>query len=220
MKKQDIILIGGGGHCRSCIDVIETENKYHIFGIVDEEGKLHNEVLGYKVIACDKDLPDLVGKHENFLITIGSMKDLSKRTERFKLLKKLGARFPVVISPLAHIAKNVFINEGTIVMHKALVNSNASVGKNCIINTSALIEHDSTVGEHSHISTGSIVNGTCHIGNRVFAGSNSVVVDNVDICDDVIIGSGSVVRKSIGSAGIYAGNPALKVNYDSSKIKK
>jgi hypothetical protein len=22
-KKEDIILIGGGGHCRSCIDVIE-----------------------------------------------------------------------------------------------------------------------------------------------------------------------------------------------------
>ena len=33
MKK--IILIGGGGHCKSCIDVIEQEGKYRIAGIVD-----------------------------------------------------------------------------------------------------------------------------------------------------------------------------------------
>jgi FlaA1/EpsC-like NDP-sugar epimerase len=35
MKK--IILIGGGGHSKSCIDVIENENKYKIVGIVDKK---------------------------------------------------------------------------------------------------------------------------------------------------------------------------------------
>ena len=29
---RDIILIGGGGHCKSCIDVIEMTNKYNIIG--------------------------------------------------------------------------------------------------------------------------------------------------------------------------------------------
>ena len=33
--KEEIILIGGGGHCKSCIDVIEQEGKYQIAGIVD-----------------------------------------------------------------------------------------------------------------------------------------------------------------------------------------
>lgn len=33
--KEQIILIGGGGHCKSCIDVIEQEGKYQIAGIVD-----------------------------------------------------------------------------------------------------------------------------------------------------------------------------------------
>jgi hypothetical protein len=35
MKK--IILVGGGGHCKSCIDVIENENKYKIIGIIDKK---------------------------------------------------------------------------------------------------------------------------------------------------------------------------------------
>ena len=33
MKK--IILIGAGGHCKSCIDVIEEEKKFEIVGIID-----------------------------------------------------------------------------------------------------------------------------------------------------------------------------------------
>ncbi len=35
MKK--IILIGAGGHVRSCIDVIEQSKKYEIFGLIDNE---------------------------------------------------------------------------------------------------------------------------------------------------------------------------------------
>jgi hypothetical protein len=31
---KSLLLIGGGGHCRTCIDVIETEGKYKIAGIV------------------------------------------------------------------------------------------------------------------------------------------------------------------------------------------
>ena len=33
--KQRIVLIGGGGHCKSCIDVIEQQGVYQIAGIVD-----------------------------------------------------------------------------------------------------------------------------------------------------------------------------------------
>ncbi len=43
--KEEIILIGGGGHCRACIDVIETNGKYRIAGIVDTLESLHSKVL-------------------------------------------------------------------------------------------------------------------------------------------------------------------------------
>ena len=34
MKKNKLVLIGAGGHARSCIDVIEQEGKYEICGLV------------------------------------------------------------------------------------------------------------------------------------------------------------------------------------------
>ena len=45
MIKEEIILIGGGGHCKSCIDVIEAEGKYTIAGIPDMAGKKYMKPL-------------------------------------------------------------------------------------------------------------------------------------------------------------------------------
>lgn len=69
--KGGIILVGGGGHCKACIDVIEKENKYKIAGIIDIREKLHQKVLGCEIIATDDDLPRLVKEYDYFLITIG-----------------------------------------------------------------------------------------------------------------------------------------------------
>ncbi len=211
MPKKSLILIGGGGHCKSCVDVIEAEGKFKIAGIIDTEDRLHQDVLGYKITAVDKDLQNLIRSYKYFLITIGSIKEPRKRIEKFEYLKALDAKLPVIISSLAHVSRSARIAEGTIVMHKALVNSDAYIGKNCIINTSVLIEHDAKIGDHCHISTGSIINGKCKIGNRVFIGSNSVVANNINIADDVVVGAGSVVVKTITKAGVYVGNPARPV---------
>ncbi|MGJ0342804.1 acetyltransferase, partial [Aliarcobacter cryaerophilus] len=45
--KEKIVLIGGGGHCHSVIDVIEQTNKYEIIGIVDTKENIGKKVLDY-----------------------------------------------------------------------------------------------------------------------------------------------------------------------------
>ena len=59
-----ILLIGGGGHCRSCIDVIEAEGKYKIAGIVNQPGGNTDPFLGYEVLGDDGDLPELFKKYK------------------------------------------------------------------------------------------------------------------------------------------------------------
>lgn len=210
--KQEIILIGGGGHCKACIDVIEKEDRFKIAGIVDIKRSLHKKVLEYEVTASDEDLPDLVKKRAYFLITIGQIKRADNRLEKFKYLKSLGTQFPVVISPLAYVSKYAHVSEGTVIMHKAFINANVNIGKNCIINTGAIVEHGSSIGNHCHISTGSIINGECSIGKCTFIGSNSVIANNISIADNVVISAGSSVIKSIDVSGTYAGNPAKQLH--------
>ena len=88
----------------------------------------------------------------------------------FNNLKKIGYKFPSIVSPLAYVSPQAKIGEGTIVMHGAIVNRGAIVGNNTIINTKALVEHDAIVGNNCHIATGSTLNGGALIGNNSFIG--------------------------------------------------
>ena len=45
-----IILVGAGGHARSCIDVIELNGIYKIVGLVEKDYSEGNENLGYPII--------------------------------------------------------------------------------------------------------------------------------------------------------------------------
>lgn len=187
--KEQILLIGGGGHCKSVIDVIEQEGRFNIAGIIDKKEFIGQKVLGYEVIGCDDDLSVLRKQYHYACITLGQIKTPQIRIKLFAQLKQLDYALPVIISPLAYVSKHAHIEEGTIVMHHALVNANVKVGKNCIINTKALIEHDAIIEDNCHISTGAIVNGSVHVKEATFYGSNATCKESVIVGGFIKAGS-------------------------------
>jgi sugar O-acyltransferase (sialic acid O-acetyltransferase NeuD family) len=210
---QHIILIGAGGHCRSVIEVIESSKEFTIAGILDKKELVGSRVLGYEVIGTDDDLPSLITSSANFHITVGHIKSNTVRVKLFEQIKKMGGNFPVIQASTATVSKHAAIEEGTIIMHHAIVNSNARIGKNCIVNTAAIIEHDVQVGDHCHISTGAIINGESQTGSHTFIGSHATILQTISIADHNLIAAGAVVTRSTESFGMYAGNPAtLKKN--------
>ena len=208
--KQKIILIGGGGHCKSCIDVIEQEGSYEIAGIVDVKEKVGDKILGYPIIGTDKDIEQISKQYDNFLITIGQLKTSAIRTRLFTQLTQLNKNIPSIISPSAYVSKHAKIGAGTIVMHHAIVNASAIIGNNCIVNTNSLIEHDVTMGNHNHVSTFAVVNGGVIIGNDCLIGSGTTIIQSVSIGNNVTLGAGAVVSKNITEQGVYIGVPAKK----------
>jgi len=211
MNKPEIILVGGGGHCKSCIDVIEAGGQYNIKGIIDLPEEFGKSILGYTVIGNDDELPKLARYGYNFLITIGHMGNSSQRRKLFDIIVINGGNLPVIISPMAVVSKHSVIGEGTIIMHNSIINADTKIGKNCIINNKALIEHDVVIGENCHISTDANVNGNCSIGENVFIGSGATLKNGISISNDVIIGAGAIVVKSINNVGVYIGNSAKKI---------
>ena len=189
-----IILIGGGGHCKSVIDVIEQEARFEIAGIVDKLELIGSEILGYPVIGNDFDLENLAKKYQYALITVGQIKSALSRIKLFDLAIKAGFTLPSIVSPNAYISKHSKIGNGTVVMHNAIVNANVSVGDNCIINSKALVEHDCFISSHCHISTNTIINGGVKIGSKSFIGSNATTKDNITIKENSFIKAGSLVK--------------------------
>ena len=207
MMNKNLILVGGGGHCKSVIDVAESAG-YNILGILDMPDDVGKEVLAYKVIGTDDDIPLYVDKAE-FVITVGFIKNPATRIKLYNKVKEAGGKLATVIASTAHVSEYSTIGEGTVVMHQAFVNAGAHIGANCIINTFSNIEHDAQIGDQCHISTGTMVNGDCKVGDRCFIGSQSVLANGITIGDDIIVGAASFVRKSISAKGIYSGNPVI-----------
>ena len=178
MINNPLILLGGGGHCKSVIDVAESVD-YTILGILDKPELVGNKVLDYEIIGTDDDIPQYVDKAE-FLITIGQIKSPAIRQKLAALVVQAGGRFATVIASDAYVSKYATIGAGTVIMHKAVVNVEANIGEHCIINTMANIEHEVQIGDFCHISTGVMVNGNCKVPSGVFVGSQSVINNGVD----------------------------------------
>ena len=193
MKK--IILIGAGGHCVSCIDVIEMQRKFKIVGLVDNKRK--NFLINYKVIGSDKELKKFSKRIQYALITIGHIKNSKIRENLFKKVSNYGFQFPTIVSPLSYISKRATIGEGTIVMHGSIINAGAKIGKNCIINNKTLIEHDVVVEDNCHLSTRSTVNGGVTIKKNSFIGSCSVIKQNIKIGKNCFINANLFIEKNL-----------------------
>lgn len=205
MSSQAIILFGGGGHCKSCIDVIEANGGFTIAAIIDVKEMLHKKVLGYEITGTDEDMPRLIETCRNVLITFGHIQNGRQRADVFLHLLGMGARFPVIISPMARVSRHALIGDGTIVMHNVVVNAGADIGRNCIINTGAIVEHDVTVGDTCHISTGAILNGGTKIGEGTFFGSNSTTVQGVEIGPHSFVAAGTRVKTNQGEGTFFKG---------------
>lgn len=172
---KNLILIGGGGHCKSVIDVIEQENKFKIVGIIDQSKLLGSKILGYPIIGRDRDLIKLAKKFQYAFVTVGQMETHLTRKKLFNLAKNYGFKLPTIVSPLAYVSKHSKVGSGSIIMHHAIINANSSIDQNCIINSKALIEHDCSVSKHCHISTNAVINGNVKIESGCFIGSNSTI---------------------------------------------
>ena len=197
-----LVLIGGGGHCKSAIDVIEQDGSHNIIGILDKQSCRSTELMGYSILGTDDRLSSLIEDGIRVMITIGQIKTAELRERVFLRAKRVGAKFPVIISPQAYCSRHTDVGVGTMVMHGAVINAGARIGENCIVNSLALLEHDVSVGAHTHIATGARVNGGVKIGPRTFIGSGAIIHNDIEIAEGCIVGAGEVVRENLAPGSI------------------
>ena len=188
---RKIILIGAGGHAKACVEVINSQKKFKISLLVD---KVYENKEKIKTILELDFLANYKLSKKNILICVGQLKSGKLRKKIFEFYKNKGCIFPIIKSKSSYVSKNSRIDEGTIIMHKAFVNSNTSIGKNCIINSGAIIEHDVIIGNNVHIAPGAIILGGCNIKENSFIGSGTILKQNSIINKETILPSGKYFR--------------------------
>lgn len=192
-----ILLLGGGGHCRSVLDCLLRMERYEQIGIVERE-LATDLTMGAPVVGTDEDLPRLFtdGWKEAF-VTLGSIKSVANRRRLYMKAKEVGFSFPSIIDPSAVVSPFARVGNGVFVGKNTVINAEAKIGDMAIINTGAIIEHGCRIGEFAHISVGAAVCGDCDISDGVFVGANATVIQGVKIGMNSIIGAGTVVLKNV-----------------------
>lgn len=209
MKK--LILIGGGGHCKSVIDTIQSLDVYEIVGIIDVKEKVGQYINGIKIIDSDDNLNNYKSKGYSAFITIGSIGNVETRIRILEQLKNLKFKIPCIIDKTAIIANDASIGRGTFVGKRAIVNSSSEIGENCIINSGSIVEHNCEIGDFVHIAPGSIICGGAKVKENSHVGAGSVIIQYKNVGKNCIIGAGSVVINNVKDNKIAYGNPAREV---------
>lgn len=209
MRKK-VVIIGAGGHAKVIADIIEKSGD-EIVGFLDDNKEIGTTIIKeYKVIGDLNNRFAMAVTKENleFIIAIG---DNKKREE---ISHSPNLKFYTAIHPSAQIGLDVEIQEGTVIMANACINSSAKIGKHCIINTGAIIEHDNIIEDFVHISPNVALGGTVKIGKSTHVGIGSTIKNNITICENCKIGAGAVVVKDIEKEGTYIGVPAKGIKND------
>ncbi len=211
MNKK-IVLLGGGGHCKSVLDSLLLTQAYSEIVVVDKKENIDKSILGVTIIGCDEDLPDLYErKYNHAFVTLGSIGNPLTRVRLFEKLEHIGFEILNIIDPSAVISEHATLEKGVFIGKNVVVNAGSYVGKGAIINTSSTIEHDCVIGQFSHIAPGSVLCGAVQIGANTHVGSRSVIKQGVRIGPNTVIGMGSVVLKNIPANVMAYGNPCREV---------
>lgn len=210
---KKIVLLGGGGHCKSVLDTLLKTNEYSEIVITDPQLPAGTEVMGCKVVGDDSILPKLYAEgFTNAFITAGDVGKPNPRAKLVEMAQNIGFHFPCIMDPTAQVSPSAQIGDGTFIGKNAIINIGAQIGYHCIINTAAIVEHEATIGTLTHVASGAIVLGEVRTGHSCFIGAGSTIIQCTNLGNDVKIGAGAVVNNDLPDNCTAVGVPAKIIN--------
>ena len=204
------VVLGGGGHARSLIDVLQSIGQTKLYGVLDvDQGRWGSSLCGVSVLGGDELLEELVVDGVNcFVVGLGGTGDNSPRKRLFRLGISFNLRPLTVMHSSAVCSRFSSVGSGTQLFPGSIVNAGVELGANVIVNSGAIVEHDCVIGDHVHVSTGARIASTVRVGEGAHIGVGATVKQSLCIGEDAIVGAGSVVVKNVHPCSVVAGVPA------------
>ena len=202
-----INLYGASGHCKVIIDII-INNNFRIDKIYDDNVNI-KQLSNYPVTHTSKIINDI---SDLFFISIGNNKIRKIISEKYSF------KYETLIHGKSIISKSAFIDDGTVVMPGAVVNSDAKIGKHCIINTSSVIEHDCNIHNFVHICPNVSLAGNVFIDEGTQIGIGATIIQGIKIGKWALIGAGSVIINDVPDFAVVVGNPGKIIKFNKKPI--
>jgi UDP-perosamine 4-acetyltransferase len=199
-----VVVIGAGGHAKVVIEAMRAAG-LTLAGLVDPRPDAAS-LLGIPVLGGDDALPQL--RADGIRAAVVALGANRARERVGEALRALEYVLPIVVHPAALVSESARLNEGVVVMARAVVGTLAEVGALAILNTGCVVEHDNHIGACAHIAPGAVLAGTVQVGERALVGVGAVARPGVIIGRDAVVGAGSAVVGDIPPGAVVGGVPA------------
>lgn len=212
-KNALCVILGGGGHARVVIDILQVCGAVTPYAILDRDRSLWNQqMLGVPILGGDELLPELVGRGVTHFVvavgSVGSIGDQHPRRQLFEIGLAQGLAPLVVQHPTAVCSRFAQVGLGSVIFPTAVVNAGAFLGANVIVNTGAIVEHDCYIGDHAHIATGARLASTVRVGTGAHIGAGATLRQGVSIGEGAVVGAGAVVVRDVPPRVVVVGVPS------------
>ena len=139
MKKIEVILIGGGGHAISIMNLIERNFKnIKILGYSDNS----KTELNLKYLGSD-DLILKKNQRMKLIMAIGTNINLRKKI--FEKFKRKNFDFLTIVDKNSVISKSTKICECSVIFPNSVIGPQAVLEENVVIHSGAVIEHHTII---------------------------------------------------------------------------
>jgi len=191
MGGANVIIVGGGGHAKVCIDILRQMQTFQVVGVLDAGLKVGSQVLGVPVLGSDLELSKFYDEGFRFAVNgVGAVTNHRSRREIFFRIKDAGFHLPNLIHPSAVVEPSAILGEGNQIFANATVGSAVIIGDNCIINSGVVVSHDCVLADHVHIAPGTALAGAVKVGEETLVGMGVTIYLGVSIGRRVIISNG------------------------------
>lgn len=152
---KQYVLYGFGGHGKVVKDTIEKLGSDVLY-IFDENNIYSSSIF----------------PNAEMIIAIGN------NEVRKKIASQVNHKLAALIHPNAILGQDVIVEEGSVVLANAVIQSGSRIGKNCIINANVTIDHDVTIEDYVSVYPGAYVGGGAKITESKTVEPNVVVARN------------------------------------------
>ena len=170
----------------------------------------------YIVFGSVEELVDVINTNKNEISKSHLEVETRNKLLDYFDLSKTKAR----IEKGAIIRNDVQIDDTSIILMGAIINTQASIGKNTMIDMNAVVGSGAVIKDNCHIGAGAVIAGMMEpistipviIEDNVLIGANATILNGVKIGKNSIVGAGSVVTCDVEENVTVAGVPAKVIN--------
>jgi sugar O-acyltransferase (sialic acid O-acetyltransferase NeuD family) len=213
LSPKNIVVLGHSGVGRFVVHAIQDINliskKWNILGFLDDDpGKSDTTFEGITVLG-----PSTWLENNQDIAVVIAISDPAVKYRLVEKLQKYGCTdFPSIIHPDAWIARNVAIEEGSIIYPGVSINVGSRIGRFVMVNMNCAIGHDVKIEDYSFLAPNVGVGGNSNIADGCTIGIGASLKQSINIGKSATVGAGAVVVRDVEPGRTVTGIPAKPVD--------